>query len=131
MGAGFCRMQYLRIFGLNPKTRKKLRRALLLSGTGSQSRWLLTVVNRFIRQQEEKHGDLLLALNAEEQWVVEVIADGAAEPDQISRETGFDPETVGALLEDLLDRGVLEIRKQGGKTDAARGARRDLYFVSE
>src|SRR5215813_11380100 len=110
MGAGFCSMSYLRLFGLNPKTRKKLKRALLLSGGGSQSRWLLTVVNRFIHQQEAKHGDLLLALTAEEQWIVEVIASGAAEPQQIAEETRFDAETVSRLLEDLVERGVLEIR---------------------
>jgi hypothetical protein len=38
---------------------------------------------------------------------------------------------VEAILADLVARGLLEIRKQGGKTEAARGARRNLYFVTE
>jgi hypothetical protein len=130
MGPGFCSMTHLKIHGLSPKTRKKFSRALRLAGQGSQSRWLLTMINRFIRQQEAKHGDLLLALTAEEQWVVEVVASGAAEAQQIAEETGFDAEAVAELLDDLVDRGVLEIRRQGGKTDAARGARRPLYFVA-
>ena len=122
---------HLTISGLDRKDRQKFTRAIALSNAGSQSQWLLIQVKRFIRQQEAKHGNLLLALTAEEQWIVEVVASGAAEPDHIAEETGFDSETVDRLLADLVDRNVLEIRKQGGKTDHARGARRDLYFVSE
>jgi hypothetical protein len=121
----------LRISGLPQKLRSKFSRALALSNAGSQSGWLLVQINRFIRQQEAKHGDLDLALTADEQWVVEVVESGAAEPQQIAEETGFDAETVAELLDDLVDRSVLEVRRQGGKTDAARGARRPLYFVSE
>jgi len=32
---------------------------------------------------------------------------------------------------DLVERGVLELRRQGGKTESARGARRPLYFITE
>src|SRR5262245_28326528 len=131
MGAGFLQMPYLRIFGLSSQVRKKFARALRLSGAGSQSKWLQAQVLRFIRRQEEIHGDLLLALTADEQWLVEVIASGAAEPDHIAEETGYAKAAVERLLDDLVERGVLEARKQGGKTDSARGARRDLYFVSE
>lgn len=121
----------LRLSGLPQRLRTKLTRAIALANGSTQSGWLLVQINRFIKQQEAKHGDLLLALNAEEQWIVEVIGSGAAEPQQIADETGFDAEAVAELLEDLVERGVLETRKQGGKTDSARGARRDLYFVSE
>jgi hypothetical protein len=130
MGPGFCSMS-LRVRGLSSHIRKKFSRALRLSGVGSQSKWLLVQINRFIRQQEAKHGDLMLALTVDEQWLVEVVASGAAEPEHIAEETGFAPAVVERLLADLVDRGVLEIRKQGGKTDQARGARRTLYFVSE
>jgi len=58
--------------------RSKFARALALSNAGSQSGWLLTQINRLIKQQEAKHGDLLLFLTAEEKWVVEVIASGVA-----------------------------------------------------
>jgi hypothetical protein len=121
----------LKVRGLSSQVRKKFSRALRLSGAGSQSQWLLVQINRFIRQQEVKHGDLMLALTADEQWLVEVVASGAAEPDHIAEETGFALTAVERLLADLVDRGILEIRKQGGKTAVARGARRDLYFVSE
>jgi len=121
----------LRLSGLSHRLRSKFARALALSNAGSQSAWLLTQINRFIKEQEAKPGDLLFALTAEEKWLVEVVSSGAAEPQQIAEETGFDAETLASLLEDLVERGVLEIRKQGGKTDQARGARRDLYFVSE
>src|SRR5262245_36896354 len=131
MGAGFCSMTYVKIHGLSPKTRKKFNRALRLSGQGSQSRWILTQINRFIRKQEAKFGDLLLALTAEETWVVEVVESGAAESEQVSEETGFPLPAVERMLDDLAERGILEVRRQGGKTDQARGARRPLYFVSE
>ena len=121
----------LKVRGLSSQIRKKFSRALRLSGVGSQSQWLLVQINRFIRQQEVKHGDLLLALTVDEQWLVEVVASGAAEPEHIAAETGFGLASVERLLAELVDRDVLEIRKQGGKTDAARGARRSLYFVSE
>ncbi len=127
----FCGGMNLRLSGLPHRLRSKFDRALALSNAGSQSAWLLVQINRFIKQQEAKHGDLLFKLNAKEQWLVDVIALGAAEPQQIADETGFDPESVAALLDDLVERGVLEVRRQGGKTDAARGARRPLYFVSE
>jgi hypothetical protein len=121
----------LKIRGLSSQIRKKFSRALRLSGAGSQSQWLHVQINRFIRQVELKHGDLLLALTVDEQWLVEVVASGAAEPVHIAEETGFALQAVERLLADLVDRDVLEIRRQGGKTDAARGARRPLYFISE
>jgi hypothetical protein len=131
METNICSMPYVKIFGLSSQTRKKFNRALRLAGAGPQSKWLLTQIHRFIKQQEEKHGDLFFALTADEQWLVEVVASGAAEPEQIAQETDFALSAVERLLADLVARDVLEIRKQGGKTDQARGARRDLYFVSE
>src|SRR5262245_31696389 len=65
----FLTMSCLKIFGLNSLTRKKLNRALELRGLGSQSKWLLTLVNRVIVETEKEHGNLLLRLNAEEQWI--------------------------------------------------------------
>jgi hypothetical protein len=130
METGFCSMN-LKVFGLPQSIRKKFGRALRLSGAGSQSKWLLVQINRFIRQQELKHGDLMLAFTADEQWLVEVVASGAAEPQHIAEESGFALVAVERLLADLVERGVIEIRRQGGKTDAARGARRPLYFLTE
>src|SRR5262245_36447882 len=119
----------IRILGLPQKLRSKFDRAIQLGNGGTKSSWMLVQILRYIRQQEVKHGDLLLALNAEEHWLVEVVADGAAEPQQIAQETGFDAGTVENLLAELVERGVLEIRPQGGKTEKARGARRPLYVL--
>lgn len=121
----------LKLRGLSSSTRKKFIRALRLANAGSQSKWLLVQINRFIRQQEEKHGDLMFALTADEEFIVEVVGSGAAEAEHIAEETGFSLGAVERLLAELVARGVLETRKQGGKTECARGARRDLYFVSE
>ena len=38
---------------------------------------------------------------------------------------------VTAIVADLVDRGFVERRKKGGKTERARGAVIDLYFVAE
>jgi len=124
-------MSCLKIFGLPSQTRKKLNRALKLRGLGSQSKWLLTMVNRVIVETEREHGNLLLVLTAEEQWVVDTVSNGAAELEQVAEETQLPLVRAEAILADLLDRNVLETRPQGAASEKSRGARRTLYFVSE
>ena len=131
MVANICTMSYVKIHGLSPKTRKKFNRALRLRGEGPQSKWLLTQINRYIRETELKYGDLMLALTPEEKWVIEIIEDGAAEVEQIAEETGITIIAVERILEDLIERGIVEMRRQGGKTEQARGARRPLYFIAK
>jgi len=61
---------------------------------------------------------------------MEVIEAGANDFEHIAAETMLPPARLNAILSDLLDRGFIETRRQGGKTEAARGARRPLYFLT-
>jgi hypothetical protein len=61
----------------------------------------------------------------------EVVEDGANDPEHIAGEMMMPFSRLDPILDDFVERGILEIRRQGGKTDHARGARRPLYFVSE
>jgi len=106
------------------------RRSLALSGAGSQSQWLSGQVRRLIREQQEIHGeDLLRVLTIEETEIVSVIRSGAAEFPQIVEESMIAESRVRVILDDLVDRGIVQERKKGGKTDKARGAAIALYFA--
>lgn len=121
----------VKILGLPKNIRLKFRRAIFFSGARSQSEWLQSKIRKLIREQEAIHGDLLNALTPEENEILDAIKDGAAEPEQIAEETLLSPAKVAALIESLLERGFIEARKQGGKTEQARGQRRTLYFAVE
>src|SRR5215813_2649539 len=124
--------QAVRILGVPKSTRKLFRRALALSGAGSQSRWLLTQVRRFIREQQEKFGeDLLTALTEEEKDILSIIESGAAEIQHIAEESLLPENQVLKILTDLIEMGFVESRPKGGKTDGARGAKITLYFVKK
>jgi hypothetical protein len=71
------------------------------------------------------------ALTPDERDILKVIKAGANDPEYIASETMFSPSRLAPILADLVDRGVLEIRRQGGKTEQSRGARRPLYFINE
>jgi DNA-binding MarR family transcriptional regulator len=119
------------IKGLPKSIRAKFRRAVIFSGARSQSAWLARAIRRLIRQQEEKYGDLLTALTPDELDIIEAIQSGANDPEHIAEEMMMPPGKLDLMLDDLVERGALEVRRQGGKTDQARGARRPLYFVTE
>lgn len=120
----------VRILGLPKRLHKLFRRSLALSGAGSQSQWLSGQVRRLIREQQEIHGEnLLCVLTVEESEVVAVIRDGAAELQQIVEESMITESRVRAILDDLVERGIVQTRRKGGKTDAARGAAITLYFT--
>ena len=122
----------IRIHGLPKTTRRLFRRALALSGAGSQAQWLSTQIRRLIREQEEQFGgDLLRVLTSEERDLLDVIKSGAAEPQQIVEESLLPAKKVEAMLADLIERGLVERRPKGGKTEQARGAKIMLYFVIE
>jgi hypothetical protein len=121
----------VRILGLPKLLKIKFRRAVILAGEQSQSKWLANQVRRLIRQQEKLHGDLMSALTPTEIEIIEVVEDGANDPEHIAAEMMMPFSRLGPLLADLVERDILEIRRQGGKTDQARGARRPLYFVTE
>src|SRR5262245_24789369 len=121
----------LSIQGLPKSVLLRFKRAAMLDGAPSVSAWLSRAIRRCIREQESKHGDLLSALTQDERDVIDVIELGAADPEHICAEVMLPPSRVEPILADLLNRGLIETRKQGGKTEAARGARRALYFVTE
>src|SRR5262249_14173136 len=103
--------QAVRILGVPKSTRKLFRRALALSGAGSQSRWLLTQVRRFIREQQEKFGeDLLTALTEEEKDLIDIIASGAAEIQHIVEAATLPEKRVASIIADLIERGFVEER---------------------
>ena len=120
----------VRILGLPRRLHRLFRRSLALSGAGSQSQWLSGQVRRLIREQQEIHGDdLLRVLTIEETEIVTVIRSGAAEFPQIVEESMLAESRVRTILDDLVDRGIVQERKKGGKTDGARGAAVKLYFA--
>jgi hypothetical protein len=121
----------IRMWGLSRALHRKLIRAIQLAGFRSLSEWLLRQTLHFISEQEQIHGNLLTALTPIEADVVRAIENGANDPEHIAQETMIAMKRLNRILADLVDRDILEIRRQGGKTDHARGARRPLYFVTE
>lgn len=119
----------VRVLGLSKSLQVKYRRAVALSGARSQSQHLLSMIRRAILEAEQKHGDLLHALTPEEQDVLGVIEAGAAEVSQIAEETLLTVRRVEQVLDELIARGLVELRRKGGKTDGARGAVIKLYFL--
>jgi DNA-binding MarR family transcriptional regulator len=125
------RGESIELKGLPKQLRRQFRRAVFLDGAPSVSAWLSRMVRRTILEQEAKHGNLLNALTPDERDILKVIKAGANDPEYIASETMIPPSRLATMLADLVDRGVLETRRQGGKTEAARGARRPLYFITE
>ncbi len=124
-----ARGRSVQIRGLSRQLHNEFRRAVALDGC-SMSQWLAGRVRQFVRSQKRKHGDLFSVLTPEEQDVVETIQDGCAEFDHIVDETLIPARRVECVLADLVQRGIVELREKGGKTDRARGAKITLYFVS-
>lgn len=126
------RRKAVHVRDLPKQTHEMFARAIELAGAGSQARWLSTQIRLFIREQQERFGaDLFAVLTADEQQVLNVIRDGAAELQQIAEETLLTEAKVMKILERLERRKRIEARKKGGKTDAARGAVVTLYFIAE
>lgn len=122
----------VKILGLPKSLHRSFRRALALSGAGSQSQWLHAQVRRLIREQQELHGDnLLRVLTSEESEIVSAIQSGAAEFPQIVEESMIAEHRVRAIIDDLVERGIVQERRKGGKTDGARGAAVKLYFAEK
>src|SRR5262245_25483079 len=126
-----ARGRALSIKGLPKSVLIKFRRAVIFSGARSQSAWLSRMVRQLIREQESKYGDLLNALTPDETDIIEVVEDGANDPEHIAAEMMMPLSRLEPILADLVERDIFEIRRQGGKTNQARGARRPLYFVTE
>ncbi|MGH9766096.1 MAG: hypothetical protein ACREAB_01575 [Blastocatellia bacterium] len=121
----------VQIKGLSPNLHRKLIRATQLAGFRSLSEWLFRQTQLFIVEQEGIYGDLSNVFTPLERDVIKAIRRGANDPDHIQEETRIPKKKLARMLADLVSRDELEIRRQGGKTDQARGARRPLYFVTE
>ena len=121
-----------RISGLPKNLHKLFRRALQLSGSDSQSQWLLSKIRGLIRQQQDRFGDdLLKYLTDEEREILHAIDSGAAELQHIVEESLLTEKRAQQLICDLIDRGFVEERAKGGKTEQARGAKTKFYFVTK
>src|SRR5262245_47605434 len=120
----------VQIRGLSAQLHNEFRRAVAIDGC-SQSEWLINKVRQFVRAQRRKYGDLFSILTPDEQSIIEVIDDGAAEFEHIRDETMIPARRVEQVLAALVERGIVEPRSKGGKTDKARGAKITLYFLSE
>jgi DNA-binding MarR family transcriptional regulator len=125
------RGESIELKGLPKQLRRQFRRAVFLDGAPSVSAWLSRMVRRTILEQEAKHGNLLNALTPDERDILKVIKAGANDPEYIASETMLAPSRLAPILADLVERGLVETRRQGGKTEQARGARRLLYFITE
>lgn len=123
----------VRVIGLPPIIHRKLNRARMLAGYASLSQWAGRMIRSFIDEQESIFGDLLTAMTPVEISVMRVIQSGAAELEQIIEESMMGGRKVRPIVCDLLERGLVYTTKQGGPAAGAgvRGARRDLYFLTE
>lgn len=122
----------VRVINLDRNLQRLFRRAVTLSGVGSQSKWISSQIRRLIREQQERFGeDLFEQLTAEEKDVYDVVTSGAAEIQHIVSESLLPKSRVIAILADLIERGYIRESKKGGKTEQARGAVIKLYFPKE
>lgn len=134
MSSNKQRGQAVQIRNLPKPLRVKFARASSLSGM-SQSQAAIFIARRFVREAEEKFGDLFNSPTPAESDVVSAVRSGAAESQLIAEETGIPllrltNKQKRGILDDMVSRGILVTRKKGGKTEGARGAVIDLYFVS-
>jgi len=118
------------IKNLPPTLRRRFVRALELLGAGSQAQWLYIQIRRAIREAEVRFGQDFNVLTDEERWIAEVIADGAAEIQQIAEETHCSISRARTVVGRLIQFGYVEERRRGGKTESARGAATKLYFLA-
>jgi hypothetical protein len=122
----------VKLMNVPKRTHRLFRRALTITGAGSQSSWLLTKIRQYVREQQEKFGnDLFQVLTEEEKDILEIVASGAAELQHIAEESMLPEKHIEMILAELVDCGRVEERYKGGKTDHARGAKIKLYFVKK
>ena len=122
-------MPAIRILGLPRDLSRKFTRACEITGS-RRANWLAAQVRRFVLEVEARHGDLFDVFTAEENLVLQVVASGAAEKEQVAEELHMDLPTTVEILNRLVERGALVALPKGGKTDRARGAKIKLYFVA-
>lgn len=118
----------IRIVNLPRDLDRKLKRALQVLGAGSRSQWLYVQVLRAIRDAEQQH-ELPISeiLTDEERFIGELIFEGCYEIQDLIKESHMTVDNVRRILQQMVTADLVEVRKQGGKTDQARGASKSLY----
>jgi hypothetical protein len=122
----------IRIVNLPRDLDRKLKRALQVLGAGSRSQWLYIQVLRAIRDAEQKHElPINQILTDEERFLGELIFEGCYEIQDLITESHMKVENVRRILQQMVTADLVEVRKQGGKTDQARGASKSLYVLTQ
>lgn len=121
----------IRIVNLPRDLDRKLKRALQVLGAGSRSQWLYVQVLRAIRDAEQQH-ELPISeiLTDEERFIGELIFEGCYEIQDLITESHMTVDNVRRILQQMVNAELIEVRKQGGKTDQARGASKSLYVLT-
>ena len=121
----------IRIVNLPRDLDRKLKRALQVLGAGSRSQWLYVQVLRAIRDAEQQH-ELPISeiLTDEERFIGELIFEGCYEIQDLITESHMTVDNVRRILQQMVTAELVEVRKQGGKTDQARGASKSLYVLT-
>jgi hypothetical protein len=121
----------IRIVNLPRDLDRKLKRALQVLGAGSRSQWLYVQVLRAIRDAEQQH-ELPISeiLTDEERFIGELIFEGCYEIQDLITESHMTVDNVRRILQQMVTADLVEVRKQGGKTDQARGASKSLYVLT-
>jgi hypothetical protein len=120
----------LYILGLSKAQMRRLRRAIKFAGYPSLSSWIDRQRRTLLKEQEAIHGDLLKALTPDERDVIGALGTGATSLSQVSDETGLSEKQAERVLADLLDAGIIELRRAIKITDQARGATNPEYRIS-
>lgn len=122
----------VQVRGLQKTQRVKLRRGVALSGCQSVSAWLSAKIRQLIREQEEKHGDLLTVLTPNEADIVAALEKTRTPMTTVhlAEETGLTEAVARRVVGDLVEVGILELRRQEKITATARGATNPEYKLS-
>jgi predicted transcriptional regulator len=88
------------------------------------------MIARLIREAELRYNlPLSVILKPEEKLIADVIENGAFDIRDIIRESHLTKADVLRILHQMIEAGFIERRKQGGKTEQARGAVTYLYVI--
>lgn len=89
---------------------------------GTQAQWLQSQIRLYVAKTREKLGeDFDRLLIPEEEEIVRVMERGAWTIPDIVRETMLREKRVRDLLEDLVERRIVQKSKQGGRSEVSKG----------
>src|SRR5688572_68154 len=103
----------VRVINLSKPLRRLYVRSLSLNGAGSQAKWIESQIRRYVVETREKFGeDLFSVLTPEEEEIVRVMRLGAWTVSDIVRESMLSEKRVREILDDLIERKMVEARKK-------------------